>query len=374
MFRFVHASDLHLGKRFGSFDDPDLRGRLRDARHGAIGRLAQVARREGAGVVLLAGDTFDTETPSPTVLRQALAAMRDEAGLRWVLLPGNHDSLQAEQLWDAVRRDPPPNVVLALEPEPIRLATGVVVLPAPCTTRRPGRDLTAWMDDAATEEGELRIGLAHGAVQSFSERGAGADIIAPGRAGRAALDYLALGDWHGLLSIGGRTWYSGAPEPDSFKHGEPGRALVVSLAGHGAEPDVHPVETGAFVWPRVELALTPGDDCASRLAATLPGARRRQTVLHLTLSGRAGLAERLALVSAIEAAAPEFAHLHLDQGGLLTECAVEDLDSIEPNGALRVAAEALLAESRDEHLAADGRAIASAALSRLASYCRQVPR
>ncbi|EHS50999.1 exonuclease SbcD, partial [Rhizobium sp. PDO1-076] len=66
MFRFIHSSDLHLGKRFGNFAG-DLPGRLREARHDVIARLAQHAREQNATTVLLAGDTFDTETPAPHV-------------------------------------------------------------------------------------------------------------------------------------------------------------------------------------------------------------------------------------------------------------------------------------------------------------------
>jgi hypothetical protein len=71
MFRFIHSSDLHLGKRFGNFSG-DLPVRLREARHAVIARLAGHALEHGAGTVLLAGDTFDTETPAPDVRRQAL--------------------------------------------------------------------------------------------------------------------------------------------------------------------------------------------------------------------------------------------------------------------------------------------------------------
>ena len=48
MFRFIHSSDLHLGKRFGNFSG-DLPSRLREARHAVIARLAQHAREQGAG-------------------------------------------------------------------------------------------------------------------------------------------------------------------------------------------------------------------------------------------------------------------------------------------------------------------------------------
>src|SRR5690606_25029424 len=106
---------------------------------GAIARLAEAARAHGAATILLAGDTFDTETPAPEVRRQALAEMRHHAPIRWVILPGNHDSLQAAQLWASLRAEAPENVTLAVEAQPVALSAGVTLLPAPCTTRRPGR-------------------------------------------------------------------------------------------------------------------------------------------------------------------------------------------------------------------------------------------
>ena len=83
MFRFIHSSDLHLGKRFGNFED-DLPSRLREARHHVITRLAAHAREQSATTVLLAGDTFDTETPAPHVRRQAFAEMAHDPEIRWV--------------------------------------------------------------------------------------------------------------------------------------------------------------------------------------------------------------------------------------------------------------------------------------------------
>ena len=102
------------------------------------------------------------------------------------------------------------------------------------------------MDGAATPEGALRIGLAHGAIQSFSEDGGGLDIIAPDRAIRAGLDYLALGDWHGTRQVDARCWYAGTPETDRFKANDSGQALLVELDAAGALPRVTPVVTGRF--------------------------------------------------------------------------------------------------------------------------------
>lgn len=372
MFRFIHSSDLHLGKRFGSFPE-DLRGRLREARHGIIERLASRARDNGANIILLAGDTFDTETPSPEVRRQALAEMGHNSSLRWVVLPGNHDSLQAVQLWNDLKVDSPNNIVFATEAETIALAPSVVLLPAPCTTRRPGRDLTEWMNRADTPEGSIRIGLAHGAIQSFSEDEAASDVIAPDRAKRAGLDYLALGDWHGAIAVNDRTHYSGTPEPDRFKHDKPGQALLVSVGGLGVRPEVLSLETGSFLWRNLPLELLSIDDAVEALKALFPTERKRREILmRVIASGRTRVAGRTALAAAIAHAAPEFAYLELDDSAIKTECESDDLDLIDRAGALRQAAEALLAESNDEKRNTAERDVARSALVRLFSYCETI--
>ncbi|NNG68536.1 DNA repair exonuclease [Rhizobium laguerreae] len=374
MFSFLHSSDLHIGKRFGNLPE-DLRGRLREARHGVIARLAAAAREHGAGVILLAGDTFDTETPTPAVLRQALGEMARNTPLRWVLLPGNHDSLLADQLWSAARGVVPDNVILATEAVPLPLGPDVILLPAPCTTRRPGRDLTEWMTGAATADGAIRIGLAHGPIQEFSEDATATNVIAPNRAALAGLDYMALGDWHGSVAVDARTYYSGAPEPDRFKHDRPGQAMVVSIAGPGAMPATTAVTIASFSWQTLQLPLLASEDGVEVLKAALPEPfARRQTLLRVSLSGRARLNGRTAMISLLEQVAPEFAHLEIDTDLLGTDCESDDLETIDRAGALRDAAELLLAESLDEARSGDDRGVARQALIRLFSYCEAIDR
>lgn len=372
MFRFLHSSDLHLGKRFGNYPE-ELRGRLREARHASLGRLALAAYEAEVTTILLAGDTFDTETPSPEIRRQALAEMARHSAICWILLPGNHDSLQAAPLWDSLRRDAPENVLFALEDRVMALEPGVSLLPAPCTVRRPGRDVTEWMDRAVTPEGSIRIGLAHGAVQDFSEDGSGADIIAPNRASKAGLAYFALGDWHGSVQIDQRTYYSGTPEPDRFKHDRPGQAYIVTIGSASGVPDVSPTITGSFLWKRIELPLLARDENEVKIEEALPaGADRRQALVRIVVSGRTSLGGRTKLAAAIDHLKPEFAKLDLDEEGLQIDCEDEDLDQIDRAGALRTAADTLLAEAGDNALSASERSLSQMALSRLFSYCQQV--
>ncbi|MCX7564976.1 metallophosphoesterase [Sulfitobacter sp. F26169L] len=373
MFRFLHTSDLHLGKPFGRHSE-DVRGRLRQARHGALDRLAAAARAGGAATVLLAGDTFDQETPAPTVTRQALNAMAQADDITWVLMAGNHDSLAASELWQTITRDKPDNVMLALTPQPLALQSGAHLLPAPCTARNPGRDLTVDMAQA-TPEGAIRIGLGHGGIHDFASLGSVAaegpsGTIAPDRATQAGLDYLGLGDWHGQIKVSGNTWYSGTPEPDSFKHPHSGTALLVALDGAGATPEVRPVNTGEIAWQRAPLDLTPQDDIDTVIASVLPPlAVRRDTLLQLVARGRVGVQQMQALGTALEAVTPDFLSLTRDMDGVTLAHEVADLEAIDPSGgALRQAADALAAQAQDPDLSAADRNIAATALSQLFSF------
>lgn len=367
MFRFLHSSDLHLGKPFGGYPE-DVRARLRQARATALPRLAACARAQGAGHILLAGDTFDQTTPAPQVIRQALNAMRAEADQHWWVLPGNHDHLNATELWRQAAADAPGNVTLLLSATPQVIAPGVILLPAPATERSPGRDLTDWFDAAATPEG-LRLGLAHGSITDFgsSEEGAAA-VIAPDRARRAGLAYLALGDWHGTRQIDARTWYSGAPEADSFKHADAPAALLVTLDG-AAAPQVTALPTAALRWHRIALALDDAADAVAQFEAALPPlAARADTLCQVQATGRTRPQARAALSRAIARAAPDFLWHAADLSALALAHETGDLDLLDRQGALRAAAQALAAEAGDPALPAPDRATAEAALSWLFTY------
>jgi DNA repair exonuclease SbcCD nuclease subunit len=367
-FRFLHSSDLHLGRAFGNFPE-GIRHRLREARHGAITRLAAAARSGGAATILLAGDTFDAETPAPDTLRQALTAMREAPDLTWVILPGNHDSLAATELWRRIATDSPANLRAQSSDAPVELSAGVWLLPAPCTQRRPGRDLTEAMS-APTPEGERRIGLGHGAITDFSGEEGTTGIIPPDRAQRSGLDYLALGDWHGQLQVNPPTWYSGTPEPDGFKHEAPGSALLVEL--DGAAPKVTPVAVGGFRWLRPQIELLPGEDAVARVANVLPRTGARDHLVRVTVTGRLPLAERAALDADLAHRAPDFGWFSQDLTRLAVDAMPADLDLIDRGGALRQAAETLLAEAGDVSLSQADRETAASALAKLYAFTQEV--
>src|SRR5690606_3256628 len=131
------------------------------------------------------------------------------------------DAALAESVWHRAERLAaiPSNAHIILEPAVKSFPElGFAVLAAPLTQRQTHSDLTAWFDTAETPAGLLRVGLAHGSVQGIlAEDIDSPNPMAADRVERARLDYLALGDWHGLKSNNDRAWYSGTPELERFK-------------------------------------------------------------------------------------------------------------------------------------------------------------
>lgn len=343
LIRFLHTADIHLAKPFGWLED-DASALLRAARLDVIRRLGDVARAQSASFVVVAGDTFDVEAPNSKVIRRALDAMAAYPEVIWIILPGNHDSLAAVDLWERCARDTPENVVLALSPEVINLGDDVAILPAPPTVRNPGLDLTAWMTDAPTGA-RIRIGLAHGGIMDFGSDEGTISVIPPDRAQTAALDYLALGDWHGQKQITARTWYSGSPEPDSFKDHAVAGALMVEIASQGVEPVVTPIPIGQFSWLGHSLDVFSGSDPVQQLLEVLPKAGRDRVLVRLAVTGRLGLLEQSQLRDACERIADDFHHFEVNFDQLGIEQAVDDLDLIATGGALRAAADSLFAQT-----------------------------
>lgn len=363
---FLHTADWQIGRQYPAFE-PDNAVPMAAARLEAVHRLAQLAATEGAQAVLVAGDVFDAQTVSDKTVRQLFQAMAGWAG-PWVLLPGNHDAALAESVWSRAQRlgVVPPNVHLALKPEVLLLPeAGLALLPAPLTQRHTHNDLTTWFDTVDTPPGLLRVGLAHGSITGIlAEDIDSANPIAPDRATRARLDYLALGDWHGARQIDARTWYSGTPEPDRFRNNEAGLALRVQIDGPGERPVVTPLSVGQLRWQQWEAGLHQAGDVAllvERLQAMGPA-----DVLDVTLQGELDLAAHQRLDAALAEAEARLRSLRVDRHGLRLRPTDADLAALHADGYVGE----VVAELRDE--AEAGSDIAREALVQLTALLAEL--
>jgi DNA repair exonuclease SbcCD nuclease subunit len=312
--RFLHTADWQLGKPYARVTDPDKRSQMRRERYSAIVRLGEVARQHGASFVVVAGDLFDTHQPTRADVSAACSAI-GAVGLPVLVIPGNHDHGGAGSCWqEAYFREEAqqlaPNLTVLLVREPLELSSlglpGGVVLPCPLLRKAEPVDPTAWLRqlDFSAWSDQPRIVLAHGSVHGFGGDDAGdtddenppvptnridLSALPPGE-----IDYVALGDWHGLKQVSARAWYSGCHEMDRFPRAadyRSGQVLVVDVQ-RGSQPEVFDVRTGSIGWHQLSHRFNSDDDLdrLEQIVRDLIGPRSMADLLLLELEGSLSLA------------------------------------------------------------------------------------
>ncbi len=307
--RLIHTADWQIGKPYATVTDEQKRFRLQQERLVAVGRIRDVVRLENAQLVLVAGDLFDSPTPTPTAVLEVLELV-GEMEVPVLVIPGNHDHGAPGTVWhraDFQRQQTQlaPNLQLLLERQPLILEQAVV-LPCPLLRNQDSCDPSLWLralDWSALPADRPCIVLAHGGVHGFGGRDYEGDEEAQTGANNlidlealppGAVDYIALGDWHNLKQVSARAWYSGTPEPDRFdqgEHNQRGQVLRVELE-RGGLPQVHPVPTGRIRWHNLRVRFGgDGDlDHFERQLEQLTAGRVARDLLRLDVSGSLSLA------------------------------------------------------------------------------------
>jgi len=318
--RILHTADWQIGKPFRWITDPQKLARLQRERVEAVSRIADVARSESVDALLVAGDLFDSSTvPASEVLEvmELIGAMPCPV----LVIPGNHDHGGAGGIWrreDLLRRmrERAPNLELLTRLEPTSRA-GLTLLPCPLLRRHDSVGPMRWLDQLDWQDLDSeapRVLLAHGSVQGF---GSGTDVNALNleRLPTEELDYIALGDWHGLMQVQSKAWYCGTPEPDRFPTGSEDQRSQVILADltRGQDPQVRMIPTGRLAWHRITMQLQGLPDL-ERLQHQLDaciGSRAGRDLLRLELHGRLGLDAHRRLQALLDELSAQLLHVRL---------------------------------------------------------------
>ncbi|NCC25816.1 MAG: DNA repair exonuclease, partial [Deltaproteobacteria bacterium] len=170
--KFIHTSDLHIGRPFAGIADERKRILVQQERLEVLDRIGHLAVREEAAFILVAGDLFDSPTVDKATVSAALARI-GSLGVPVLTIPGNHDhggpgSVWEQEFFRRERRDLAPNLRVLAESGPAEVA-GASVFPCPLARRMETRDTLEWLrsgEDLARFDGP-RIILAHGSVHGF---------------------------------------------------------------------------------------------------------------------------------------------------------------------------------------------------------------
>lgn len=222
--KFMHLSDLHLGKRVNEFS------MIEDQEY-ILKQILEVAEREGMDAVLISGDVYDKPIPTVEAVR-LLDQFLVDLGKRHLpvfLISGNHDSVQRLSFGSRLLKEGGLHIAPEYDGtlEPITFedeygAIDVYMLPfvKPPHVRRfyPTEEIKSYTDavrvalsaitlsaDGAPVETRRRILLSHqfvtGASRSDSEEVSVGGLDNVDAEAYAGFDYVALGHIHGPQEI-----------------------------------------------------------------------------------------------------------------------------------------------------------------------------
>ncbi|MGE9270771.1 MAG: metallophosphoesterase family protein, partial [Verrucomicrobiales bacterium] len=309
--KILHTADWQIGKPFGSLADTEKKVRLQQHRLRTVERLQDLIQRHHVQLVLVAGDLFDSPSPTRSTVSATFRAI-GKLGVPVIAIPGNHDFGGPGGPWtqDFVEQEAKelaPNFQILTSPEPLSLPEAVI-LPAPLMERMEIEDPTRWIrsafDQHSIPSDRPRLVLAHGSTQGFSSAGNEGsqetdNLLELDRLPLAELDYLALGDWHGTKQISEKAWYAGTPEIDRFPKSAdntPGHALIVSVE-RGTIPQVITIPTTQTQWHRLHYHFDLESDLngLKRVFEEQVGTAAAEALVRLELSGQLSIEQSLEL-------------------------------------------------------------------------------
>ena len=299
--RFLHTGDWHVGKT--------LRGRSRADEHRAVLKeIAELARDEKVDIVLVAGDLFDSASPTPESEEIVYGALLELArASEWVVvISGNHDNPRrlaaVEPLMRLTNIRVLPAVALPEDGGVIRLQTKagdarIAMLPflsqrlivkaddlmmrdtfehIGSYAERAHRIIQSLCPDSKADQTVdilLAHAMVHGGVLGGGERQAHTifEYSIPTTAFPGSLQYTALGHLHRAQKLPAAcpTWYAGSPLQLDFGETRDAKSVNIVDAEPGVQATVRsaPLSAGrrlryvkTTMEKLIEVAAEAGDD------------------------------------------------------------------------------------------------------------------
>jgi DNA repair protein SbcD/Mre11 len=311
-FSFVHTGDLHLDSPFIGLTTaapPKVAALLRESTIGAWRNIVDMALREQADFLLVAGDAFERANRTlrgQLVFRDGLARLA-EAGIASFVVTGNHDPLDGWEpsvTWPSLAHRFPAHEVtwrsVLRDGAEIARVYGISY---------HQRDISANLAKLFGRDADVpyAIGLLHANVGALE----GAANYAPCTLTdlrSSGMDYWALGHIHkhAILSKKQPTAvYCGNPQGRDPNEADPRGCYLVRVDDAGrAHPAFHPVDV--VRWQHIDVPveeLATDEALVDRVTTAVDGARsaaERSIVARVTFTGRGPMHASLARPDLLE--------------------------------------------------------------------------
>ena len=279
--RFLHISDLHLGRGFSAkrYGERFAAARSRELL-ACLERIVEEANREEVDFILCAGDLLHSEDVTLEELRNINAVLDRLERAVFVAISGNHDAQTASSPYCRLEWTPkfslcPPGWGRAA------LSQYEVVLHYYSWDQKELRQ-PLLQEASFARRGKYNILLLHGDALDPSSRYLPLDAKELAALG---FDYVALGHIHQPQQLAPEVWYSGSPEPLDFGEGGEHGFVRCQLDENGLQAEFVPFSKRQYREAQVEVQPEDAPLTVEEKAATQMQAAP-EDIWTLTLTGR----------------------------------------------------------------------------------------
>ena len=213
--KILHISDLHIGSSLTTHLEPTKVTQRRREIVETFRRAVELAKEEGVGAILIAGDLFDTEHVGPRMLTQVRDIIRTHKEIPFFYVAGNHEGDAFSETGATLSNFHTFGDRFSYyDLEDVRIH---------------GANQTAanMFDTLEVDREKKNIVMLHGEWDDHSKEGG---FIGIDELSGSGVGYLALGHYHSYMTreiyLGGIAVYSGTPEGRGYdEDGEKGVVL-----------------------------------------------------------------------------------------------------------------------------------------------------
>lgn len=282
--KILHTADVHLGAKFLGLGKKGREQRARLLQ--AFDDTVNLAVREKVDLVLIAGDLFDSNEVSRTLLAQVAYRFQDlsAVGIPVFVSPGTHDPYGPDSVYNAPEISSIEGVTVFGSEE----MRGVAVPGLDCTVygnanMKPFKNRYPLESLGADDDARWRIGVTHASFE-IPDLVDDTYVVTPEQVAASRLDYLAMGHIHscsdrsrGMVTA----FYPGSPEMVRMQKGDAGNVLVVEIGDE--ETRVRHFHTGRVKFEEINLKAEEATTAA--LVALLERRADPDKVLQLNIEG-----------------------------------------------------------------------------------------
>ena len=252
--KFIHTSDLHLGKKFDikSFSLKE-RAKRRQELWDSFDEIIRTAKIEEVQYLFIAGDLTEGEYIDYKSLNKISAKFKSISDTKVIIACGQSDPCNINNMYEYIEW--PKNVYIVKNTETVsklNFPENDLCIYSMSWDNHIKNEKTQSIYDISVDNDKINILLLHCHINSQDKLPVNIDVI------KNKFDYCALGGRHNYQQIIENVVYCGTPEPLSFEEDGEHGIIMGRLEKANAEYSLIPMAKRKFITRKIELNISYG--------------------------------------------------------------------------------------------------------------------